>query len=72
LELLKQTNTTMKYIKETLEVIHQNRKELAPLMIHSNQTLEKARDTLEGINNNPFIKNGIPRGPKKLGVEVNE
>ena len=61
---------TATYIKETIEVVHTNRKDLAPLIINSNKTIEKASRTLDGINNNPLLKGGIPQERKLHGVEM--
>lgn len=61
---------TANYVKETIEVVHSNRKEFAPLMINTNKTLEKASNTLDGLNNNPLIKGGIPKERKVYGAEI--
>ncbi|HAZ13776.1 MAG: hypothetical protein A2X86_10295 [Bdellovibrionales bacterium GWA2_49_15] len=61
---------TATYVKETIEVVHTNRKDLAPLIINSNKTIEKASRTLDGINNNPLLKGGIPQERKLHGVEM--
>jgi len=77
--LLNRVNGTMKnvqqtifYIKETVEVIHKNRKDIAPLIINTHKTLEKANNTLDGINNNPLIRDGINKKEKNFGVEVTD
>ncbi len=61
---------TANYVKETIEVVHTNRKDLAPLIINSNKTIEKASRTLDGINNNPLLKGGIPKERTQHGVEM--
>lgn len=77
INLLDKVNQTMNsvldtatYIKETIEVIHRNRQDLPPLIFNTNKTLEKAQRTLEGINNNPFLKGGINQEKKVQGLEM--
>lgn len=61
---------SMGYIKETLEVLHRSRTSIAPLLMNTNKTMERAQDTLEGINNNPLLKGGINKEKKYRGVEI--
>jgi ABC-type transporter Mla subunit MlaD len=75
--LLDKVNNTMNavldsanYIKETIEVVHRNRKDLAPLILNTNKTLEKAQDTLDGINQNPLLKGGIKDDRSVHGIEM--
>jgi phospholipid/cholesterol/gamma-HCH transport system substrate-binding protein len=61
---------TADYIKGTVQVVHQNRQELTPIIINTNKALEKASSTLEGINNNPLLRGGISKERKVNGAEM--
>lgn len=63
---------TLKYVKETLGEVHKNRKDIAPLLINTTKTLRKAQDTLQGINNNPLIKDGIKKRDTSIDVEITD
>ncbi|GEM_PF-4303162 len=60
------------YLEETLAVLHQSRKEIAPMISNLNETIKKLNNTLKGVNNNPLIKGGIPKEKKYTGVELND
>lgn len=69
---LKNIEDSTNYIKETLSVVHKNRKSIAPLLINTNKTINKLNKTLKGVNNNPLIRGGITKDKKYIGVEVND
>lgn len=73
IKTLKDVQTSVTYVRGLLKELHKNRKTLSPLILSTTKTLDKAQDTLDGINNNPLIRNGIKkRGPASIGVEISD
>ncbi len=70
---LNDVSKSVLYVRQTLRELHRNRKDLSPLIISTTKTLDKAQDTLDGLNNNPLLKGGIPdREPASLEVELSD
>lgn len=73
IQTLNDVRTSVLYVRQTLKELHRNRKDLSPLIISTTKTLDKAQDTLDGLNNNPLLKGGIPeRRPASLEVEISD
>lgn len=61
------------YLEGILKEIHLQREQLGIAIISLNGTLSTLGKTLEGINNNPLIKDGIGSDPGNgLSIEINE
>lgn len=67
---------SIKYLEDMLKEIHNNKRMLTPIMLNTNNTIQKLDKTLQGVNNNPIIKNGIQKkqttDSSKIGVEIND
>jgi phospholipid/cholesterol/gamma-HCH transport system substrate-binding protein len=61
------------YLEGILEEIHQQREQLGSAIVSINNTLSSLDKTLEGVNNNPLIKDGIESDQSSgLSIEINE
>jgi ABC-type transporter Mla subunit MlaD len=61
------------YLEGVLKEIHLQREQLGAAIISLNKTLSSLDKTLEGVNNNPLIKDGIESDQGSgLSIEVNE
>lgn len=58
------------FLKGILQVLYQNKSEITPILIKTNRTLDDAKDTLEGLNNNPLIRGGIRKERKGIKLET--
>jgi len=72
-ELIKKANANLDYLEGILKEIYLQREALATAAGTLNNTLTKFDKTLEGINSNPLIKDGIqPENKSFINIEVNE
>ncbi len=71
-EILVHLNSTLSYVKDIISVAHKNRKDISPLIINANKTIKRLDKTLQGVNNNPFLRAGISHEKKYIGVEIND
>lgn len=58
------------FLRGILQVLYQNKSEITPILIKTNRTLDDAKDTLEGLNNNPLIRGGIRKERKGIKLET--
>lgn len=71
--LIEKANANLNYLEGILKEIYLQREELATTAATLNNTLTKFDKTLEGINSNPLIKDGIqPESKSFINIEVNE
>ncbi len=63
-------NKSLDYLKGILKTLHNNKNEITPILLKTNQTLDDASDTLEGINNNPLIRGGIRKNNRDIQLEI--
>jgi ABC-type transporter Mla subunit MlaD len=72
-ELIRKANTNLDYLEGILKEIYQQREDLAKTAATLNNTLTKFDKTLQGVNSNPLIKDGIqPESKSFMNIEVNE
>jgi ABC-type transporter Mla subunit MlaD len=72
-ELIQKANTNLDYLEGILKEIYQQREDLAKTAATLNNTLTKFDKTLQGVNSNPLIKDGIhPESKSFMNIEVNE
>jgi ABC-type transporter Mla subunit MlaD len=72
-ELIEKANANLVYLEGILKEIYLQREELAATAGTLNNTLTNFDKTLEGINSNPLIKDGIqPESRSFINIEVNE
>lgn len=62
----------LKYLQAILKEVHLQREQLGLVIVSFNKTLNQLEKTLQGVNNNPLIKEGIQPELKPMSIEVNE
>ena len=64
-------NTSLTYLQAILKEVYLQREQLAQAIVTMNRTLRSFDKTLQGVNNNPLLKDGIDPVPADdLGIEV--
>ena len=58
-------------LQNMLKDVHAEREQLVITVNSIQQVLNRLDKTLQGVNNNPFIKPGIEQAPKRKGIEIN-
>ena len=71
-KILQSIERSMIYVEDTMKTLHENKKNISPIIINANKAIKNLNDTLKGVNNNPLIKGGIVKDKKYLGVELND
>ena len=70
--IMNQMDTTSIYIKKSVKELYDQREFLKRLIISTNSTIDKMNKTLEGVNNNPLIRNGISKDVIINKVEIDD
>ena len=66
-------DASLVYLQAILKEVYLQREQLAEAIISMNKTLSSFDKTLQGVNNNPLLKDGIESGNRAdFGIEVNE
>lgn len=61
-EILTSMNATLREMNQLLVFLNSRTPEMSLIISRSAETIENANKTLQGINNNPLIRDGIPKG----------
>ncbi len=70
--MLDSVNASLTVLQTMLNNIHAERDQLV-ITVHSvQQVLKKLDKTLQGLNNNPLLKDGIKKDVKSTGIEMND
>lgn len=64
-ELMIKLNRTMEEMNDLLNFVNTRQPELADLILQGRTTIQTAKKTLEGVNNNPLIRGGITPQPQQ-------
>ena len=70
--MLNSMNESLQLLQTMLKDVHAQREQLAVTVLSVQQVLEKLDKTLQGVNNNPLLKQGIEQQPKVQGIEMND
>jgi ABC-type transporter Mla subunit MlaD len=64
-------DANLAYLQGILKEVYLQREQLAQAIISMNRTLSSFDKTLQGVNNNPLLKDGIEANPKNdIGIEI--
>jgi uncharacterized phage infection (PIP) family protein YhgE len=70
--ILKNLNQSVSILQNMLNDVHGQREQLAITVSEVQEVLDKLNKTLEGLNNNPLLKDGIQIEPENTGIEMHE
>lgn len=70
--VLDNVNESIEILQLMLKDVHAQREQLAVTVHSVQQVLERLDKTLQGINNNPLLKDGIEEMPEQSGIEMHE
>ncbi len=71
-EVLDNLNASLSIMQEMLKEVHAEREQLAITVHEVQQVLEKLDKTLQGLNNNPLLREGIVPESESSGIEMHE
>ena len=71
-QVLDNVNESIEILQLMLKDVHAQREQLAVTVHAVQQVLDRLDKTLQGINNNPLLKEGIEKVPEQSGIEMNE
>jgi hypothetical protein len=71
--MIENVDVNLVYLQGILKEVHLQREQLAEAIITLNKTLAMFEKTLQGVNSNPLLKDGIePDNKNENDIEVNE
>lgn len=70
--VLDNLNQSLSILQTMLKDVHAQREQLSITVNEVQSVLDKLDKTLQGLNNNPILRDGIEKAPKNDGIEMHE